>query len=376
MRSTDRWFFSSRDVLLVLTSIVCLEAASWAAAPGRQELLKKLVEEARREGELVIWGVNSLGDDGAKAYGEAFKARFGLNNIRLKYDFAGDSGGKISQAIVERRMGLPPTYDAMYATEDWTMQLIEASAVESIEHWEVLLPEGVSPKFSSPGPVAGQAFVFGHRTKGNVYNTKVIPEKEMPQTTRDVGLPKYKGKFYTSPWTTAPIFGILVYSKEEWLEIMRAWGQNKAATVRPAGGIQRMMMGEFAFEPFSNSYLYFQHKEKGSPAGLDVFADITPLAYILHAVRKDARHPNAAKLFALWATGPEAVQIFEKYTGTGNVHLKESRVGVIDMEVIRKKKARLISWFDSAENMRVLKWYTTEEGQAYEEKISLALRLK
>ena len=363
--------------VLVLTGLCFLKPPLWAgAAPDRQGLLNKLIEGARKEGELVVWGVDSLGDDGSKAYGEAFKARFGLNNLRFKYDTAGATGEKFSRAIMETQMGLPASYDAMYAPDHRVITLSEKGGLEPVEHWELLLPEGVDPKYTSFAVVAGQAFAFANRTKANLYNEKVISAEAMPQKTKDVGSPKYKGKFYTSPWTTAPIFGILVYSKEEWLEIMRGWGQNKAATIRPAGGVQRMMLGEFAFEPFSNGYIYFLHKQKGEPIGLDVFDDVTPLSVLFNVVRKNAVHPNAAKLYALWATGPEAVQIFEKYAGTGNVHIRESKVGSTEMELIKRKKARLVSWFDSAENLKVLKWYTTKEGHEYEDKIAVALKLK
>ena len=201
-------------------------------------------------------------------------------------------------------------------------------------------------------------------------------EADLPKRLADLGEPKYKGKFYTAPWTTGPIFGVLVYSKEEWLEIMRGWGQNKVTTIRSRGGVDRMMLGEFAFEPFSNEHYYFELKEKGDPAGMAVFKDLVPLTYLFHITRKNARHPNAGKLFALWATGPEATQIFEKYSWTGNIAAKASKVGSGVLEEVAKIGAKLVSWFDSKENLSKLEWFGTKEGEAYEEKIALALKVK
>ena len=368
--------FQALKGIFLLISLFFLEPRLWAgSAPERQELLNKLVEGARKEGELVVWGIQGMGDDGGRALGKAFNARFGLN-LRFKYDQAGATGEKFSRAIMETQMGLPASYDAMYAPDHRIVKLIEKGGVEPIERWELLLPEGVDPKYTSPPAVAGQGFSFGNRVKLIVYNSKLISLKDLPQTTKEVGLPKYKGKFYTAPWTTGPIFGVLVYSREEWLEIMRGWGQNKVTTIRSRGGVDRMMLGEFAFEPFSNEHYYFELKEKGDPAGMAVFKDLVPLTYLFHITRKNARHPNAGKLFALWATGPEATQIFEKYSWTGNIATKASKVGSGVLEEVAKIGAKLVSWFDSKENLSKLEWFGTKEGEAYEEKIALALKVK
>ena len=349
----------------------------WAAsAPDRQQLLNSLIEEAQKEGELVVWGISSLGDDGAKAYGEAFKARFGLNNLRFKYDTAGATGEKFSRAVMETQMGLPASHDAMYAPEHRVISLIAKGGVEAIEQWETLLPEGVDPKYASPPVVAGKAFTFATRANGIIYNTKLLSPKDVPLTTKDVGQSKYKGKFYTAPWTTYVNYGILVYPKEEWLEIMRAWGRNKVSTIRSRGGIERMMLGEFAFEPFSNTYYYFDFKAKGDPVGVAFFRDVVPLSVQMHIVRKKAPHPSAAKLFTLWATGPEAVQIFEKYSWTPNMYLKDSRIGHEEATLIKQRGAKVVTWFDNKETLDQLMWFTTKEGEAYEEEIGKALKLK
>jgi ABC-type Fe3+ transport system substrate-binding protein len=345
-----------------------------AATAGREELLNRLVDGARKEKELVIWGVGTMGEDGRKAIENALNARFGTN-LRMKYTGGGGAAARFSEAIMETQMGLPSSYDVMYAPDD-NLKIIEQGGVERIDSWEAMLPQGVNPKFASPIGVSGQAFLWATRPKVIIYNTNLISASELPATTKDLALPKYKGKFYTAPWLTAVAFGILVHPKEVWLDIMKGWGQNKVTTIHSTGGVQRMMLGEFAFEPLSTESSYFQHRAKGDPAGMSVFKDIVPLSSVFHVVRKAARHPNAAKLFSLWATGPEASQIFEKYLWTGNSHLKESKLGTTVIAEIEKMGAKPVSWFDSKETLEKLKWYSTKEGEAYEREISLALKLK
>ena len=367
-----------RGGVLVLVGFFFLQPALWAASsPDRQELLNKLVEGAKKERELVIWGgIPALGENGAREYGEAFMAAFGLKNLRFKYDTAGATGAKISSAITETKMGLPASYDVMYAPDHRVVALKEGGGIEPITNWQLLLPAGVDPQVASPAIVAGYGFLFGTREKANIYNEKLISYDEMPRTTRDVGLPRYKGKFYTSAWTTTSIYGPLIYSKEEWLEIQKGWGRNKLATITSEGGVTRMALGEFAFEPFSNAYLHIVHKEKGDPIGLHVFEDFTALSYIFYAARKNARNPNVAKLFTLWATGADAVKILEKYSGTGNVYSRASKVGAKVMDLVTQRKGKLVSWFDSPAHLKLLNWYTTKEGQDYEDQLAVALGLK
>lgn len=349
----------------------------WAAAtPEREELIAKLVEGTRKEGELTVFGVASMGDTGAKAIGGAFKTRFGLNNLRVKYVLEGAYGAVFGQGMMETQMRLPATFDVLNGPDDRVATLMEVGGSLPIDRWDVLLPDGVDPKLASPSAVAGHGFVFATRVKATIYNTKLIKGNELPQTTKDVGAPQHKGKFYISPWPTAAMYGILMYDKNEWLEIMRGWARNKAMTIRSEAGVQRIMLGEFTFEPFSNAYMYLKHKEKGDPVGLDVFKDVVPVSSVLHVVRKGARNPNAGKLFALWATGPEAVQIFERYSGVGNINLKESLIGASEMKEVKRKGARLLSWLDNTDHLKVFKWYSTKEGRDYEDKLAVALGIK
>ena len=117
MKRTKDLTFQALIGVLVLASLIILDPGVWAAsAPERQQLLNRLIEGARKEGELVVWGIQGMGDDGGSALGKAFNARFGLN-LRFKYDQAGATGEKFSRAVMETQMGLPASYDAMYAPD-------------------------------------------------------------------------------------------------------------------------------------------------------------------------------------------------------------------------------------------------------------------
>jgi hypothetical protein len=190
-----------------------------------------------------------------------------------------------------------------------------------------------------------------------------------------MGDPKYSGAFFLPPFVTDSEYGVLVYPKNRWLEVVKSWGNSKPAILNYEAGLQRMFLGEFKFAP-SNDYYVFKHKGRDpkTPIGLAFFKDITPLTYAWHVARKGAKNPNAAKLFALWGTSPEANRIFESldYSATGNLLLNSGPMSRQIKEALDKRNIKLISWWDSKKHQEILRWYASDEGRAYSKELSAA----
>ena len=376
MWSRLNWIVALFAVLLLIHGVAAVPGVvgrAEAQVKGQQSL-EQLIEGAKKEGALRIAGVSSTGRAGAVAIGEAFNKRFGLN-IRVDYNIEAFAPTDFARAISEVKQGLPTTFDVINGPIDYTLKLCEVGCA-SVDNWQKLLPKGVDPANASPSPMDGKAFLTATREPAIVYNTKLITEAELPKTTRDLVDPKYKGKFYTAPWTDFVSHGLVVYPKDEWLKILQGWGDNKATTIVSGQGVSRMMLGEFAFEPFSNSYYYFREKANNNPAGLAFFRDVVPISLIIHIMPKTARNPNAATLFMLWATGPEFNAIFEKHSATGNLYLESSEVGKGSMAAIKKAGARTVRWTESAQSWEILKWLASEEGNAYNRQMAKALKVQ
>lgn len=357
------------------------EAKSGAPAPAakassRDDLLKALIEGARKEGELVITGIDSAGTAGADEIGKAFNASFGLN-IKVNYNVEGQAAAQQTKALNEFKSGVPPTYDVVQGVTETVFDYCDQGTCEPVENWQTLLPPGVPAEIASPAPLQGRVFKFADRLKGNVYNTKVTSAADLPKTIRDLGDPKFKGKFYTAPWVSSWLFGPLLFSKEEWLKILESIGTNKAATIQGAAGMQRLTLGEFAFEAMANSYQSFQAAAKGDPTAVGFFSDMVPVTSVYHYVNKRSRHPNAATLFALWSAGPEFNQVFEKNAWTGNLSLTSSKVGQVENDLIKQAGAKKVHWFDNQQALDLLKWETmTDEGKQYQDEMLRALKIK
>ena len=135
------------------------------------------------------------------------------------------------------------------------------------------------------------------------------------------------------------------------------------------------MLGDLKFT-FGNADTYFEHKERDpkAPIGLTFFEDLTTIRPTFYVVRKGAKHPNAAKLFELWAAGGEASEIFEKYGHLENQVLARGPISQKVAETLKARNIKALSWFDSPQTLEKFRWLETKEGQDYSRAIAIAQR--
>lgn len=360
-------------IVIALMALVFVGSSHGAMTqPSGSQALKQLIEGARKEGQLNWYPVSSLGNEGAKAVAQVFNKRFGLN-IRVNADVSGRIATVFSKAIVESKTGIPPTFDLMYGPDHRAFELKEAGGLDQTGNWEALLKE-ISPEAYavrqkvSPLDLAGYAFLWANRIKCLNFNTDLITEPELPQNITDLGNPKYKGMYPLSPFVTDSEFGTLVYPRDRWMEIVRTWGALTPPIMTYEAGIQRMLLGEFKFMPSNGEYLFeVKRKNPKAPIGIGFFRDLTANSYVFHMVRKNARNPNAAKLFALWTATPEASQLFEtEYLTSPNLVVGTGPIARELNKLLKERNIKVVSWFDNKENLSKLLWYyQTEEGKRY-----------
>ena len=363
--------FGTRAVIFLSMMIVSFCSILQSKAQGQQSL-QQLIEGARKEGQLNWYPVSSLGTDGAKAIAQVFNKRFGLN-LRINADVSGNISTVFSKAIVESKSGIPPTFDVLYGPDHRAFEVKEAGGLERVDNWEAILKEMSPEAYAvrqkvSPLDIAGYAFLWANRIKCLNYNTDLITEAELPQTIADLGNPKYKGAFSLAPFVTDAEFGTLIYPKDKWMEIVRTWGALNPAIMTYESGIQRMLLGEFKFLPSNGEYIFeVKGKNPKAPIGVSFFKDLTANSYVFHMVRKNAKNPNAAKLFTLWTTTPEANRFFEvDYITSPNLVLGTGPISKQLNALLKDKNIKPVSWFDSKESLEKLLWYyRTDEGKRY-----------
>ena len=358
-------------------------AATTTTPPGGKELLNELIRKAKDEGELVATIQSTWSKTLIPPIVEAFKKRFGLNsnvtvaNVRPAEHFV--------VAIAETQARAPATYDVVQGDDAETMQLIGGGGTQKIDNWETLLAEinplvrsgKVRPDRINRGPFAQHAFLFMSNIKQILYNPRLISAQDLPRTHAELGDPKYRGKFTQPPWTShweiAPAV-VDNFDKEKWLEIVRRAGKNTGAVLGESTGVQRVVLGEFAFALAQDTYFrQILLKDPKASLAFKYFEDYNERNGVYYSVRTGARHPAAGTLFALWMTTPEAQAIWQPSELLA-VPYGESKIDREQALSIEKSGAKAVGFLDNEKTMDLLKWYRSEEGRKYLDAMTRAIR--
>jgi ABC-type Fe3+ transport system substrate-binding protein len=190
---------------------------------------------------------------------------------------------------------------------------------------------------------------------------------------RDLGDPRFKGKFGNVDLPSDLVVSQLVYGREGTLELARAWGRNEPRLASTNAVLQQVGLGELAFAVNVNEAQYERAAAANPRVKRHYWRDMVQHISYYHAVRKNAPHSAAATLFVLWAAGPEAQRIWERVDYTNSLYA-QSRSAETRTR-IEALGTRVVGWEDSEETLAAMRWYSdTAEGQAYEQALAAAMK--
>ncbi len=379
--------FKQNDTVLIRTlSIVVgalLVGVVFAPRVTPAAALTELVAKAKQEGALTVTVSSSLTGRPTQQLVAAFKKRFGLD-IEVTLTPVSDRKS-YSKALAAAKIGSVPTYDAIEGPDTNNTGLVGAGGIQKIDNWETLLAE-INPQVRSgkvrleqlsPGPLKGYGFAYISRIKALLYNPKLISREKLPKTHAELADPKYKGRWTQPPWTSHWNIGPMVFpelGKDKWVDIVRKAGKNAGAVQPESAGVQRMLLGEYAFGLGATHYVFrYRAKDPQAPLAVTYFEDYNPVQTSFYVVRKGARHPAAATLFAMWMGTPEAESIWQPavfYTqlwGTSDIDRKVRQLR-------DQSGAKYVDYLSTKKGLDFLKWFRTEEGRKYKQALSRAIR--
>lgn len=263
--------------------------------------LQKLIEGAKKEGELTIYTSAQSNDMGAVT--SAFEKKYGV-----KVSMWRASSEKVLQrAVAEAR------------ANRHTMDIAETNGPEMESmHREKILQAVKSPHHAELIPQA----LLPHRewvgTRLNVfvqaYNTKAVRKEELPRRWEDLLDPKWKGKLGVeqedSDWL-AGMFGEIGEAKGT--KLFKDIVAKNGVSVRKGHTLlaQLVVSGEVPLALTVYNYKAEQLKGKGAP--IDWFAIGNAIARPNGAgVARHAPHPHAAVLFYDFEISEEGQKILAK----------------------------------------------------------------
>lgn len=257
----------------------------------------KLIEAAKKEGELIIYGTSDLAQ--ANIINEKFQAKYPFIDVKLNRM---TSDKLFPRIIAETRSGkflsdiLQNTALGIYFLKKGNFLARYVSPEE----------RAYGNEFKDPGYWATSSMnlhVIG-------YNTKNVARSQLPKTWEDLLNPAWSGRLMVSPREQWFAWMLQVMGKEKGLNYMRALAKQKPTVRREPTALraQLVIAGEADFD-VDNTYSVLNPLiKKGAPVNWTTLgpALVVPVGY---GLATKAPHPNAAKLYIDFVLSQEGQRV-------------------------------------------------------------------
>jgi ABC-type Fe3+ transport system substrate-binding protein len=180
-----------------------------------------------------------------------------------------------------------------------------------------MLPGRVTAEMVEAG---GTAIKLVTALPGIAYNTRLVQTK--PTSLADFLKPEWKGKIASTPY--AAMFDVMagndMWGPEKTLDFARKFSAQLAGLMRCNEG-DRIASGEFLAMAVTCSGTDFAETvKKGAPIAQVPPSDFATMGFFYLTVPKNAVHPNAAKLYTVFAMTPEGQKLVHETWHT-DLHL-------------------------------------------------------
>lgn len=276
--------------------------AIFASGSDAQEVSREVLEAAKKEGKVMIYG--SIESEIMQAAQQAFEKKYG---VKTEY-WRASSTKVMDRVLTESRAG-KPLFDIV---------LTNATPMK------ILKQEGLFARYESPSGARFPAKVqdpegvlsppYRLVVVGVLYNTRLVKADEAPRTLKDLLHPKWKGKIVMpDPTRHSTTMTWLVNLEKllgkDWKPFLEGLAAQKPLMVESFIPAAKKVIGGEA--PLGITYIKYVHvmgARDGAP--LD-YARLNPVLGDSHhiAVSAKAANPNAARLFVNYFISPDGLKI-------------------------------------------------------------------
>jgi iron(III) transport system substrate-binding protein len=285
----------------------------WLTSPWLQAgtAIDTLYEKAKKEGELTIWGPENNVGAVVSGFNKRFPAlrathfeMFGteaVQRIVLEAQAGQTNVDVLAVSIKDAMVLIKRDLLTKYATYDWVKSFENAGVTKN----NILLD--------------GYALSFFHLETPLIMNTNLVSKEAIPRSWEDVLNPRWRDKILLEQRAREWGYLAIRWSDERLREFAKKLKEQKPRFAR--GGItllQMMAAGEGALGTGGYGYYILMLQKKGAPVDI---APVSPVGVGTRgfSVLKNAKHPVAAQLFAVWVSSPEGQQVLEAGTGQGSL---------------------------------------------------------
>lgn len=298
--------------IVICAIFLCGTSAALAQSPT-YAITPELEDAAKREGKLVYY--TSIEVKVAEELAKAFEKRYPGIDVVVERNGAERQFSKIGQE---------------YSSKIYNVDVVNSSDAAHFIFWKregwlaAALPEEVAKRYPA-GTFDPEGYYAAMRSSLSVmaYNTTLVPAAEAPKSFSELLEPKWRGKLVkahpgysgtilTATFQMARDLGWEYFEKLATQQVM----QTQSSTDPP----RKVIAGERPVMVDGNEYNVFLEKERGAPIEVIYPSEGTPLVVGPTGVMKNARNPNAARLFHAWSFTLEAQQVAVEKGGLRSFH--------------------------------------------------------
>ena len=278
-----------------LATVTAMATLAGAVAPARAAEAyaadPKLIEAARREGEVVLY-TTLIVDQVVRPMIKAFRAQ--ISGIDVKF-VRTDSAQQVVKLLTEGRAG-------RVQADIWHL----SDGLQPLTQENLVAPLDLPNQHGLPAALVdpkGNWVATNLSTRSLAYNTQLIPADQVPRTHKDLLDPRWKGQFVWHPASIAGGYGFIgvvleSMGEENGLRYLRALARQDIVPLPVAARavLDRVIAGEYPMGLDMNSSHAVISAALGAPVR---FVPLDPVTMTMQiaGISRGAPHPNAAKLF-------------------------------------------------------------------------------
>lgn len=350
----------------LLLSVLTLLALAWGGAQSfgaSSAALSRIIEGAKQEGQVAVTLDSKLAGKGIERLKKSIAERYGVN-LQIDYAPVGSYPERLAKAITELKAGAAPSFDLMVFSDGIMSRAVSAGVGEKMD-WKPLLDEGTPPEVIQ---FDGYALSTHTGHIGLIYNPAVIPPQDAPKSLKDLANPKWKGKLLVYSYTSSLLDYAFVLGVDKTLATLREIMKNNPVVDIYARNFTRFMAGEYPIVLISSEFLP-DTQRKGVPARW-VSPDISYIRIHSVMVTKGARNPNAAKLVAVYLSGPEGRKFMFEEAGAGSAFYP----GNFENDIDQEDRKLGLQVFNLLKSPGALDFATSEKGKQVDREIGKILQ--
>ncbi|MDP2647467.1 MAG: extracellular solute-binding protein [Desulfobacterales bacterium] len=351
--------------LLIVLSVSLVLGFVLSAGISSAKPLDQVIEGAKNEGTVTAKLKTTLSVHSMKRLEREIKEKFGVD-LNIIFSPSGSMGKDAAQAIMEQKAGATPSYDLeSFHSGHISDAMNNAPGIFEIVNWKSLITEDTNPDVLSEQPIVSPSYYSGGQ--GLLYNPDKISGAEVPKTLNDLADPKWKGKVGIWRSTDAWSRWAFVLGKEKAFSELRAIIRNNSIQGRYADLFNRYMLGEIWMALTKASYMT-EAQTKGMPAAWQSL-DYLDVRETVLVVRKGARHPNAAKLVALYLVTPAGAKFMLEEGSAGTLFYP----GNYEHEVLSQTKKQGVRIIYTEREPKILEFEASKENSRWKKEVKLIL---